>query len=89
MRVYDVRSLGDALVYWTDCANASYSQAVMLKKSSRAECRRLRSIADGMRRHVEEFHDGTVQDLQRELQMLTERFDATDQDAIARFGGLP
>jgi len=50
-----IRTPIDALVYYTECALASYSLAVSTKKYSKADIRRLGNIARGMVEELSRF----------------------------------
>jgi hypothetical protein len=81
---HNIRHSTEALAYWTSCAIATYEEAVYLKSTPLARVKRLRSIADGMRRHLEEFSGGDI--AVGDLQDLKTRLEEANAEGIARFG---
>ena len=64
-----VKTAEEALVYWADCAVATYAEAMMKKTSSQAAKRRFLSIAEQMIAHARLFgaHPEQIQWLEDRL----------------------
>lgn len=50
-----IRNVGDALAYYADCAIATYEDTIFMKKYSKADRRRARTIATDMVQAVKDW----------------------------------
>jgi len=69
MRHELIRSAADALIYYADCAIASYEMAQSKMSTSHRDRKRLRSIANGMVEQVRSYSDAPLElkELERRL----------------------